>query len=99
MGKFVYVYYASDVTNAGDDASWGKWFGELGDKIIDAGNPFGDGGMAVHMGGVMPVTDRPVTGYSIITASDMVEATELAKGCPLVSSKDGAVCVYEALPM
>jgi hypothetical protein len=99
MGKYVYVYYAGDETDAGDDAMWGKWFGELGEKIIDAGNPFGPGGKAVHMGGVMPVTEKPVTGYSIITADDMDEAIELAKGCPLVASKDGAVCVYEALPM
>jgi hypothetical protein len=99
MGKYVYVYYAGKDTDAGDDAAWGKWFGELGEKIVDAGNPFGQGGKAVHMGGVMPVTEKPVTGYSIISAASMDDATELAKGCPLVGSKDGAVCVYEALPM
>ena len=99
MGKYVYVYYSGKDTDAGDDAAWGKWFSELGDKIIDAGNPFGDGGQAVHMGGVMAVTEKPVTGYSIVTAGSMAEATELVKGCPLVASKDGAVCVYEALPM
>ena len=70
---------------AGEDAAWGKWFGELGDKIIDAGDPFGANGRAVHMGGVMPVSEKPVTGYSIVNANDMDEATELAKGCPLVS--------------
>ena len=99
MGKYVYVYYEGDGDDAGDDAAWGKWFGELGSKIVDAGNPFGPGGQAVFMGGVMPVEEKPVTGYSIITADSMEEATELAKGCPLVASKGGAVCVYEALPM
>jgi len=99
MGKYVYIYYAGKDTDAGDDAAWGKWFGMLGAKIIDAGNPFKEGGMAVHMGGVMPVMEQPVTGYSIVEAKDMAEATELAKGCPLVASKDGAVCIYEALPM
>jgi hypothetical protein len=29
----------------------------------------------------------------------MHEATKLAKGCPIMGAKDGAVCVYEALPM
>ena len=99
MGKFVYVYYEGQGGDAGDDAAWGKWFGDLGEKLIDAGNPFGADGQAVFMGGVMPVNEKPVTGYSIINAADMAEATELAKGCPLVSSKDGTVCVYEALPM
>lgn len=99
MGKYVYVYYAGSDTDAGDNEAWGKWFGMLGDRLMDAGNPFNEGGQAVHMGGVMAVADKPVTGYSIVTANNMDEATELAKGCPLVASKDGAVCVYEALPM
>ena len=99
MGKYVFVYYAGQDTYAGDDAAWGKWFGELGEKLVDGGNPFGPNGQAVHKGGVMPVKEMPVTGYSIVNAGSMDEATELAKGCPLVGSKDGAVCVYEALPM
>ena len=32
-------------------------------------------------------------------ADTMEEATKLAQDCPLVASKDGVVCVYEALPM
>ena len=99
MGKFVYIYYAGQDTDAGDDAAWGKWFGILGDKLVDPGNPFGEGGQAVHQGGVMTVSDKPVTGYSIVNADSMDAAVELAQSCPLVGSKDGAVCVYEALPM
>ncbi len=99
MGKYVYIYYAGKDTDAGDDMAWGKWFGELGEKLVDGGNPFDSNGQAVYMGGIMPVAEKPVTGYSIVSAASMDEATELAKGCPLVASKDGAVCVYEALPM
>jgi hypothetical protein len=99
MGKYVYIYYAGKDTDAGDNEAWGKWFGELGDKLVDPGNPFNDGGQAVHQGGVMAVEDKPVTGYSIINADSMDAAVELAQGCPLVGSKGGAVCVYEALPM
>jgi YCII-related domain len=98
MGKYVYVYYAGKDSDGGSNEAWGAWFGQLGDKLVDAGNPFGDG-QAVHAGGVMPVQDKPVTGYSIVSAGSMDEAVELAKGCPLTSAKDGAVCVYEALPM
>jgi hypothetical protein len=99
MGKFVYIYYAGANTDGGGAEEWGKWFGELGDKLVDGGNPFSEGGQAVHQGGVMAVQDKPVTGYSIVNADNMDEATKLAKGCPLVSTKEGAVCVYEALPM
>ncbi|HTE22322.1 MAG TPA: hypothetical protein VK674_04755 [Candidatus Limnocylindria bacterium] len=99
MGKYVYVYYAGTASDGGSAEEWGKWFGELGDKLIDGGNPFAEGGKAVNKEGVMDVQDPPVTGYSIVKADSMEGAVELSKGCPLLSSKDGAVCVYEALPM
>lgn len=99
MAKFMYLYYAGKETDAGDDAAWGAWFGSLGDKLVDAGNPLDStGAQAVHAGGKMAVTDRPATGYSIVDVNDMQEALMLAKSCPLVMS-DGAVAVYEALPM
>ena len=98
MGKYVYIYHAG-TSDAGSNEAWGKWFGELGDKLVDGGNPFANSGQAVHQGGVMPVQDKPATGYSIVNADSMEQATKLAKGCPLVSQPDAAVCVYEALPM
>lgn len=99
MGKFVYIYYAGAGSDGGTAEAWGKWFGELGDKLVDGGNPFGEGGQAVNKSGVMPVQDMPATGYSIVSADSMDAATEMAKGCPLMSEDNGAVCVYEALPM
>jgi hypothetical protein len=99
MGKYVYIYYAGTASDGGSAEEWGKWFGELGDKLVDGGNPFNDGGQAVSKEGVMAVKDSPATGYSIVTAASMDEATEIAKGCPLMSVKDAAVCVYEAMPM
>jgi len=99
MGKYVYVYYAGKGSDGGSADEWGKWFGELGDKLIDGGNPLADGGQAVSKDGVMAVHNPPATGYSIVKADSMDEAVELAKGCPLMTDKDGAVCVYEALPM
>jgi hypothetical protein len=99
MGKYVYIYYAGTSSDGGSPEEWGAWFGKLGDKLIDGGNPFNDGGQAVSPSGVMAVHDNPATGYSIVEAASMDEATEIAKGCPLMSATNGAVCVYEALPM
>ena len=99
MGKYVYIYYAGAGSDGGTAEEWGKWFGELGDKLVDGGNPFKPGGQAVHQGGVMAIQDKPATGYSIVAAGSMDEATKMAKGCPLMSVEGGAVCVYEALPM
>lgn len=98
MGKYVFVYYAGAL-DGGNAEQWGAWFNKLGDKIVDPGNPFKEGGKAINSEGVMDVKDMPVTGYSIISADSMEDATEIANGCPLVTNKNGAVCVYEALPM
>lgn len=97
MAKYVYIYYNDENDKSSVD-DWKNWFGELGDKLMDPGNPL-TGGKAVHQGGVMDVKDTPATGYSIVSAKDMDEAVETAKGCPLVNYKGGSVCVYEAMPM
>jgi hypothetical protein len=97
MGKYVLIYYGGDTDDMPMEA-WNKWFGELGDKIIDAGNPFKEGGKAVEKTGVTTIENFPANGYSIVKADSIDGATELAKNCPTVAA-GGAVRVYEALPM
>jgi hypothetical protein len=103
MKKFIYIYY-NNGTNEGvsaEDAkaAWGSWFGSLGDKLVDAGNPFNSGGKAVEKKGVSTIENWPATGYSIVKVASLDEAAEMAKGCPVLDEPDGAVRVYEALPM
>jgi hypothetical protein len=97
MAKFVYIYYNGEADKSTMD-DWKNWFGQLGDKLMDPGNRL-TGGQAISKDGVMDVKDMPATGYSIVSAEDMDEAVETAKGCPLVNYEGGAVCVYEAMPM
>jgi hypothetical protein len=78
---------------------WGGWFGKLGDKIVDAGNPFGhsknlSNGGTVHDGSAV---NPSATGYSILKADTLEAATDLAKGCPVLKS-GGKVTVYEITP-
>lgn len=99
MGKFVYIYYAGSSSDGGSAEEWGAWFGKLGSKLIDGGNPFNNGAKAVSKDGIMDVKEMPATGYSIVDVANIEDATEMAKDCPLVVAESGAVCVYEALPM
>ena len=99
MGKYVFEYY--DTKNMSKEDSmpaWNAWFGEQGDKVMDAGNPFADGGQAVEPSGVTTIENWPCTGYTIVKAESMDEAVAMAKSCPVVAS-GGTVRVYEALPM
>lgn len=109
MKKFVFVYYGK-VTH--EDISkeqmksvmdkWMAWFGTFKDKMVDGGNPFATGSKSVTAKGIetIPADMWPAKGYTIINAEDMDEATKIAKGCPaLKDDSEGAVRVYEALPM
>jgi hypothetical protein len=105
MAKFVFVYRGGKpgATKEEQDkvmAAWGKWFADLGDSLVDGGNPFGppkvvtSGGVSDEAGGM------PASGYSIVNAKDQAAAAELAKGCPMLADSPGSqVEVYEAFPM
>jgi len=103
MKNYVLIYYNNGtregVSPEESKAAWGNWFGSLGDKIVDAGNPFADGGKAVEKSGVTTIENWPATGYTIVKADSIDEAAELAKGCPVLDEPDGAVRVYETMPM
>lgn len=81
MKKFVYLYYGGGFPE--DEAegkkimdAWGAWYGMMGDKISDAGSPFGDRKL------VGEGEPSGVTGYSIIMAEDLAGAEEIAKEHP-----------------
>ncbi|HEX6348820.1 MAG TPA: hypothetical protein VF160_05445 [Candidatus Dormibacteraeota bacterium] len=79
--------------------AWMGWFGGLGDKVVDAGNPFAPEARRIESGGKTgdPNGNRP-TGYSIIKADSLDEAVKLAKGCPVLLG-GAAVEVYETSPV
>ena len=45
MKKFVLLYTGTrdQAPTEESTAAWIDWFGSLGDKVVDAGNPFGQG--------------------------------------------------------
>jgi hypothetical protein len=109
MKKFVFVYYGKvthediskeDMKDVMD--KWNAWFATFKDKMVDGGNPFETNAKSVSAKGVETISPDmwPAKGYSIINANSMDEATKIASGCPaLKDDSEGAVRVYEALPM
>lgn len=96
MKKFVFLYHGfGDGDQTAMDA-WMAWFGEIGESIVDSGNPFGPG-RAVTAGGStdLPTGADSITGYTIVNAESMEAAEKLLTNCPMGSS----VSVYEAMPM
>jgi hypothetical protein len=61
---------------------------------VDGGNPFGPSRSILSNGSVDGPAASGLTGYSIIKANSLDEASQKAKGCPVLSG-GGSVEVYE----
>jgi hypothetical protein len=79
-------------------AQWGAWFGSLGAALVDGGNPFSLSRTIRGDGSATDGGEAGLTGYSIVSAADLAAASDLAKGCPLLTG-GGTVEVYETVPM
>jgi len=103
MAKYVYLYTGGEMAQTPEAQqqvmqAWMAWFGELGEAIIDGGNPFGGANSVLADGSVTGKASSGVGGYTLINADSLDDATTLAKGCPQLAA-GGAVEVHEALEM
>jgi hypothetical protein len=99
MAKYVLVYHGggmpqTDAEREAVMAAWGAWLGSLDGALLDGGNPFGPSAAVAADGSTSEGAPSGLTGYSILSAGSLGEATEQAKGCPILAS-GGRVEVYE----
>jgi hypothetical protein len=95
MSKFVFLYYGEAEPTDDLMAAWMEWFGTIGDKIVDSGNPFGHGREVTKSGSTeLGHGTDAATGYSIVNAESIDHAEKLLVGCP-----SPRVRVFEAMPM
>jgi len=100
MAKYVLAYTGGRMADTQEEqqermAAWQTFLGGLGDSLVDMGNPFG-ASATVTAGGGNGSAPNHLSGYSIITANSLEEATDKAKGAPVLDG-GGTVEVYEAL--
>ena len=84
---------------------WQDWMGSIAaqDKLVSAGNRLEPDGKVIQQKGI--VTNGPyveikeaIGGYTIVKADSIDEATELAKGCPILFV-GGNVEIRAIIPM
>ena len=104
MANYVLLYGGGSMPE-GEEAlkqvmdAWGAWFGQLGDSLVDGGNPIMPGARVIAGdGSVSDASGATATGYSVIKADSMEEAVEKAKGCPVLGG-GASVTVCETIPM
>jgi hypothetical protein len=99
MAKYVLVYKGGNMASTDEErqaamAAWGAFLGGLGDALVDAGNPFGPSAAVTADGN--GGASAGLTGYSILSAGSLAEASDKAKGAPVVAG-GGSVEVYETI--
>lgn len=104
MAKYLFVYHGGTNPETEEEVAkvmdaWGNWLGSMGAAVIDGGNPVGlsktvhPDGSVTNDGGA-----NPVSGYSLIEATDDDDAVAKAKGCPHLED-GGTIEVAEAMDM
>jgi hypothetical protein len=103
MTKFVLAYTGGSVPESDEQQkavmdAWMKWFGELGQAVVDGGAPFSSSSTVGANGSVSSPGASGLTGYSVIEADSLDAAVAQAKGCPVLAD-GGNVEVYETIQM
>ena len=103
MPKYLFAYHGGGMPETEEEQArvmdaWGAWYAELGEAIVDGGNPTAMAKTVTSSG----VTDgggaNPVSGYTLVNADSLELAAKLAQGCPILDA-GGTVEVAETIEM
>ena len=89
MANYLLVYHGGSMPE-GEAAvaevtkAWTAWFGQLGDALVDGGNPASGTRVISSDGSVAEGGATSPTGYSIIKADSFDKAVAAAKMCPVL---------------
>lgn len=86
MKKFLFLNFGFEKPTPEIMQAWGKWFGSIGDKMIDGGQL--PGGFEISKAGTKELTlgSAALTGFVIVEAEDMAAAKKIAQDCPIIHS-------------
>lgn len=99
MTKYMFAYHGGKTPETPEEGAkemekWKQWMGGMGASLVDGGNPVGMSTTVSAKGVANDGGANPLSGYSIIEASNLDEAVAHAKGCPICES-GGSVEVAE----
>lgn len=93
MKKFILLTVGFEKPTPEIMQAWNEWFSSIGDKIIEQVGLMN--GREVKTTGTTSIEmgKDAITGYLVIQAADIEEATKIAEKCPMITS----TLVYEAM--
>jgi hypothetical protein len=86
MKKFMFLHIGFETPTPKIMAAWESWFASFADRQVAQGGFAG--GREISKDGIreLPWGRGAMTGYNIIEAEDLDEATQLAEACPYIDS-------------
>jgi hypothetical protein len=92
MKRFMFLHYGFEKPTPEIMRAWGVWFESVADKTVDGGSHF-VGGREVTRDGTkdLPLAADSITGYTVLSAETLDEATRMAQANPFIAS----IRVYE----
>ena len=98
MANYLLLYHGGGMPATQEEkdksmAAWGAWMQQVGENLVDAGNPCSDV-KTVSQNGPAEFSGDRVTGYSVVKADSMEDAVKCAQMVPVVTDS-GSVDVYE----
>jgi hypothetical protein len=99
MADFVLLYSGGSMPETEEEQAqvmkaWDAWFAEIGGALKDGGNPFTPAAKTIEAGGNVGDAQPVYSGYSVVKADSLDEATKIAKGSPVLQG-GATVTVYE----
>lgn len=99
MTNYLYIYHGGKEPASPEEgekmmAAWMAWFNDMGDAVVDGGNPVRQSYTVSASGVVADGGANPVAGYTVVSADSIEAACEMAKGCP-VMAEGGSIEVAE----
>lgn len=100
MTKYILAYHGGEKPSkpelqAALYAKWNAWAKDLGDTLIEPGNPLGNAKTVSAQGVSEGGGSNPLIGYSVIIADDLDGAVEIAQSCPHLEMKGATMEVAE----
>ena len=89
MAKYLLLFMGGSMPQTEDEQAavmkaWESWFTEVGPAVADQGNPFTSDAKRIASDGTVSVAEASASGYTILEADSLDQATKLAGGCPVL---------------
>ncbi|WP_299047880.1 YciI family protein [uncultured Tateyamaria sp.] len=104
MPDFIFAYHGGTIPETQEEgekamAAWGKWFEDMGENVVNGGNPVGQSMTVTASGVTQDGGANPISGYTVVRADTPEAACEMARGCPMVADGSGSVEVAPIIEM